>query len=177
MRRHVAQVERSRAAHPVGVLHVVERERLVAARRRWHQPVSLWRLARLLRPLLPQTVQHRPKLRHRRRPEQRTQRHPNAKVLADAPKHANGKQRMSAERHEALAGADALTLEETIGMVAYRCERAGVMNTFTRGTLEEIWQRSRGVPREAWPLASALILRTCNPVQSPSGPQRAARAR
>jgi type II secretory pathway predicted ATPase ExeA len=44
---------------------------------------------------------------------------------------------------------DALTLEETRGMISFRCTVAGVKNPFTDGAVETIYQLSKGVPREA----------------------------
>jgi general secretion pathway protein A len=44
---------------------------------------------------------------------------------------------------------DALTLEETAGMIAFRCTVAGVENPFGLGAVETIYKISKGVPREA----------------------------
>lgn len=44
---------------------------------------------------------------------------------------------------------DALTLDETEGMIGFRCTVAGVKNPFTDDAVESIYQLSKGVPREA----------------------------
>lgn len=44
---------------------------------------------------------------------------------------------------------DALTLDETEGMIGFRCTVAGVKNPFTGDAVESIYQLSKGVPREA----------------------------
>ncbi len=41
-----------------------------------------------------------------------------------------------------------LSLEEAFGMIAFRCELARVPNPFPAATVEAIYERSRGVPRE-----------------------------
>jgi general secretion pathway protein A len=43
---------------------------------------------------------------------------------------------------------DPLTLDEAEAMLAYRLERAGATNPFTRDVLEDIWTKAKGVPRE-----------------------------
>jgi len=40
-----------------------------------------------------------------------------------------------------------LSAEETAGMIAFRCERAGVMNPFDSYGMERVYQISEGVPR------------------------------
>jgi general secretion pathway protein A len=44
---------------------------------------------------------------------------------------------------------DAMTLEETDGMIAFRCTVAGVENPFEKDAIENIYKISKGVPREA----------------------------
>jgi general secretion pathway protein A len=41
-----------------------------------------------------------------------------------------------------------LSLEEAFGMVAFRCELAGIPNPFPAATIEAIYERAGGVPRE-----------------------------
>jgi len=48
---------------------------------------------------------------------------------------------------------DALTLEETEQMIAFRCEQAGVNNPFSSEAITEIYRLTGGIPRE--------ILKTC----------------
>lgn len=43
---------------------------------------------------------------------------------------------------------DPLTLDEAEAMLAYRLEKAGHPNPFTREVLEDIWTKAKGVPRE-----------------------------
>jgi type II secretory pathway predicted ATPase ExeA len=43
---------------------------------------------------------------------------------------------------------DPLTLDEADAMIAYRLEKAGQVNPFTREVLEDIWTKAKGVPRE-----------------------------
>jgi general secretion pathway protein A len=44
---------------------------------------------------------------------------------------------------------DAMTLDETDGMIAFRCTVAGVENPFAADAIETIYKLSKGVPREA----------------------------
>lgn len=52
---------------------------------------------------------------------------------------------------------DALTLEETAGMIDFRCHVAGVSNPFDRKAVAAIYQYSRGVPREAIKLCAMSV--------------------
>ena len=46
------------------------------------------------------------------------------------------------------------SLEETIGMLEFRCDRLDVPNPFTRSGMEKIHQLSKGVPRRILAVAS-----------------------
>jgi len=70
--------------------------------------------------------------------------------------------RMSRKRNRALRSRvlymnflEPFSLEETIGMLEFRCERLDVPNPFTRSGLEKIHELSKGVPRRILAVASA----------------------
>ena len=52
---------------------------------------------------------------------------------------------------------DALTLEETEGMIAFRCHVAGVKNPFDSDAIVAIYNLSKGVPREAIKLCAMAV--------------------
>lgn len=52
---------------------------------------------------------------------------------------------------------DALTLEETAGMIDFRCTVAGVKNPFEPDAISAVYQWSRGVPREAIKLCAMAV--------------------
>lgn len=52
---------------------------------------------------------------------------------------------------------DALTLEETKGMVEFRCQVTGVPNPFQPEAIELIYQYSKGVPREVIKLCGLTV--------------------
>jgi general secretion pathway protein A len=52
---------------------------------------------------------------------------------------------------------DALTLEETAGMIDFRCTVAGVKNPFTPDAISAVYQWSKGVPREAIKLCAMAV--------------------
>lgn len=52
---------------------------------------------------------------------------------------------------------DALTLEETGGMIDFRCHVAGVQNPFEPDAIAAIYQFSKGVPREAIKLCAMAV--------------------
>jgi general secretion pathway protein A len=52
---------------------------------------------------------------------------------------------------------DALTIEETAGMIDFRCHVAGVENPFELGAVAAIYKFSRGVPREAIKLCAMSV--------------------
>jgi type II secretory pathway predicted ATPase ExeA len=47
------------------------------------------------------------------------------------------------------------SLEETIDMINYRCERLDIPNPFTRSAMERIHKLSKGIPRLILAVASA----------------------
>jgi len=47
------------------------------------------------------------------------------------------------------------SLEETIGMIEFRCDRLDIPNPFSRSGLEKIHELSKGVPRRTLAVASA----------------------
>ena len=70
--------------------------------------------------------------------------------------------RMSRKRNRALRSRvlymnflEPFSLEETIGMIEFRCERLDIPNLFTRSGLEKIHELSKGVPRRTLAVASA----------------------
>ena len=70
--------------------------------------------------------------------------------------------RMSRKRNRALRSRvlymnflEPFSLEETIGMLEFRCERLDIPNPFTRSGLEKIHELSKGVPRRTLAVASA----------------------
>lgn len=70
--------------------------------------------------------------------------------------------RLSRKRNRALRSRvlymnflEPFSLEETIGMINFRCERLDVPNPFTRAGLEAIHALSQGVPRRILAVASA----------------------
>ena len=52
---------------------------------------------------------------------------------------------------------DALTPEETAGMIDFRCHVAGVSNPFEPDAISAIYQFSKGVPREAIKLCAMSV--------------------
>jgi general secretion pathway protein A len=52
---------------------------------------------------------------------------------------------------------DALSLEETAGMIDFRCTVAGVQNPFEPDAITAIYQFSKGVPREAIKLCAMAV--------------------
>lgn len=52
---------------------------------------------------------------------------------------------------------DALSLEETAGMIEFRCHVAGVKNPFETEAVNSIYQWSKGVPREAIKLCAMSV--------------------
>jgi general secretion pathway protein A len=71
-------------------------------------------------------------------------------------------ERLSRKRNRALRSRvlymnflEPFSLEETVGMLNFRCERLDVPNPFTRSGLEKIHELSRGVPRRTLAAASA----------------------
>lgn len=52
---------------------------------------------------------------------------------------------------------DALTLEETSGMIEFRCTVANVKNPFVPGAISAVYQWSKGVPREAIKLCAMAV--------------------
>jgi general secretion pathway protein A len=52
---------------------------------------------------------------------------------------------------------DALTPEETAGMIDFRCTVAGVKNPFKDDAVQAVYQWSRGVPREAIKLCAMAV--------------------
>ncbi len=52
---------------------------------------------------------------------------------------------------------DALTPEETAGMIDFRCTVAGVKNPFEPDSIQAVYQWSRGVPREAIKLCAMAV--------------------
>jgi general secretion pathway protein A len=70
--------------------------------------------------------------------------------------------RLSRKRNRALRSRvlymnflEPFSLEETVGMIHFRCERLDVPNPFTRSGLEKIHELSKGVPRRILAVASA----------------------
>ena len=70
--------------------------------------------------------------------------------------------RMSRKRNRALRSRvlymnflEPFSLEETVGMIEFRCERLDIPNPFTRAGLEKIHELSKGVPRRTLAVASA----------------------
>ncbi len=53
---------------------------------------------------------------------------------------------------------DALTLEETNGMIEFRCHVAGVANPFEPEAVNAVYEWSKGVPREVIKLCAATVL-------------------
>ena len=47
------------------------------------------------------------------------------------------------------------SLDETLGMIEFRCDRLDMPNPFTRSAMEKIHELSRGVPRRILVVASA----------------------
>jgi type II secretory pathway predicted ATPase ExeA len=52
---------------------------------------------------------------------------------------------------------DALTLDETAGMIDFRCTVAGVENPFEPEAVEGVYNWSKGVPREAIKLCAMAV--------------------
>jgi general secretion pathway protein A len=52
---------------------------------------------------------------------------------------------------------DALTLDETTGMIDFRCTVAGVSNPFEKEAITAVYQWSKGVPREAIKLCAMAV--------------------
>jgi general secretion pathway protein A len=52
---------------------------------------------------------------------------------------------------------DALTLDETAGMISFRCHVAGVKSPFEAEAITAIYNHSRGVPREAIKLCAMAV--------------------
>jgi general secretion pathway protein A len=52
---------------------------------------------------------------------------------------------------------DAMTLEETTGMIDFRCTVAKVKNPFENGAIEKIYEWSKGVPREVIKLCGMSV--------------------
>lgn len=52
---------------------------------------------------------------------------------------------------------DAMTLEETIAMIAFRCQIAGVNNSFLDEASEAVYRWSKGVPREVIKLCAMSL--------------------
>jgi general secretion pathway protein A len=52
---------------------------------------------------------------------------------------------------------DAMTREETDGMITFRCTVAGVTNPFEEDAVDAIYQWSKGVPREAIKLCAMSV--------------------
>lgn len=52
---------------------------------------------------------------------------------------------------------DALTLSETMEMIAFRCQRAGIQNPFEAGAVEAVYRVTGGVPREILKVCSIAL--------------------
>ena len=52
---------------------------------------------------------------------------------------------------------DAMTLDETAAMIAFRCQIAGVANSFSTDACEAVYRWSKGVPREAIKLCAMSL--------------------
>jgi len=52
---------------------------------------------------------------------------------------------------------EALTLSETVDMIAFRCQRAGMQNPFETGAVEAVYRVTGGVPREVLKVCSISL--------------------
>lgn len=70
---------------------------------------------------------------------------------------ADKSKRALVSRIAVTSNLDALTLEDTLGMIDFRCRVAGVENPFEAAAVEAIYSYSKGIPREAIKLCAMSV--------------------
>lgn len=70
---------------------------------------------------------------------------------------ADKSKRALVSRIAVTSNLDALTLEDTLGMINFRCHVANVENPFEEAAVEAIYGYSRGIPREAIKLCAMSV--------------------